>query len=110
MEGFDSEDIAVQERISHATLSLPDRHASHGEKGLLSLYGSCRAQNFFFPNNAWCLLNVVRKEENKMVLIWEGYKLEKVSETRQKIAEHVEVSGSSQANSLSINLIHTSAA
>lgn len=45
-----------------------------------------------------------------MVLIWEGYKLEKVSETRQKIAEHVGVSGSSQANSLSINLIYTSAA
>lgn len=47
MESFDSEDIAVQERISHATLSLPDRHAGHGEKGLLSLYGSCSAQNFF---------------------------------------------------------------
>lgn len=52
----------------------------------------------------------MRKEESKMVLIWEGYKLEKVSETRQKIAEYVEVSGSSRANSLSINLIHTSAA
>lgn len=68
----------------------------------------------FFPKQCMVfgkhLLNVVRKEENKMVLIWEGYKLEKVSETRQKIAEHVEVSGSSQANSLSINLIHTSAA
>lgn len=64
----------------------------------------------FFPSNAWCLLNVVRKQENKMVLIWEGYKLEEGPETRQKIAEHVEVSASSQANSLPISLIHTSAA
>lgn len=77
--------------------------------------GSCHfvdplGHRIFFPNNAWCLLNVVRKEENKTVLFWEGYKLEEGPETREKIAEHAEVSGSSRANSLSISLIHTSAA
>lgn len=35
----------------------------------------------------------MRKEENKMVLILEGYKLEKGREIRQKSAEYVEVSG-----------------
>lgn len=52
----------------------------------------------------------MRKGENKMVLILEGYKLEKGPETRQKTAEYVKVSGSSQANTLITSLIHTSAA
>lgn len=44
---------------------LPDRHVRHEEKGLLSFYISCREYNFL--PNVWCFLNVVRKEENKMV-------------------------------------------
>lgn len=89
---------------------MPHFHCQIGMR-VMERRGCCHfvdpvGHRIFFPSNAWCLLNVVRKE-NTMVLIWEGYKLEEGPETRQKIAEHVEVRAPSQANSLSISLIHT---
>lgn len=97
-----------------AYFPMPHFHCQIGMR-VMERRGCCHfvdpvGHRIFFPSNAWCLLNVVRKEENTMVLIWEGYKLEEGPESRQKIAEHVEVRAPSQANSLSISLIHTSAA
>lgn len=58
----------------------------------------------FFPNNARYFLNVVRKEEDNVVLILEGYQLEEGPEIRQETAEHVEIIHSSQANILSLSV------